>query len=238
MSRLFRLCKGASPLLYLTLTLTWLFPVLYLLYIIGAVGRPVFLAVILSSIAAMAASLLLGRGVSGGLELLELFYKRRRLCVAAPVLYVISYAALVFVIFASIYLYFTPIIILEVPTHPQPISTTPQSEWTVATGSLGNYTPADINARNSSGSHIIVGTIYVRGIENLDQGGRFAVFIKGLAVGGPAGYGWVFYTALWVALLYSVLAVALAAAWKLTWRYAEFVKRAEEFYEKAKEILS
>lgn len=76
----------------------------------------------------------------------------------------------------------------------------------------------------------------VRDLGKLAEGGRFIVIVKGQAFGEPAG--WVLYATLWIASFYSVLVVVMALAWRLMWRSAELVRRAEVFYEKAREILS
>ena len=202
-----RLCKGAPLLLALTLAHVWALPLLYLLYLGGAVGQGVFLATAISAPATALLAVLRGGGTLGWLDLLELFHKRRRICAAAPALYVISYGALAFVALVSIYLYTTPLLILEVGP--------------AASALVGNAT----NASSIVLRFKILGAV---------SGGRLAA----LAVGGPAGYGWVFYASLWVASLYTAVAASLILAWRWVWRSADLVRRAEEFYEKAREILA
>jgi hypothetical protein len=65
-------------------------------------------------VAAAAVGLLPGRRGAGGLDLLELFHRRGGVCAVAPVLYVASYAALAFVATTSLYLYTTPLVVVEV----------------------------------------------------------------------------------------------------------------------------
>ena len=181
-------------------------------------GSSVFLATAFSAAATAVTSLFLGRRGAGGLDLLELLHRRGRLCAAAPVMYVASHAALVFVVFTSLYLYTTPVLVAEV---------VPASAAGGVEG-LGNYTAGP-------GGNMTQLVLHVRGLGNLAEGG-FLVIVKGQAFGGPAG--WVLYAALWIASFYSVLVVVVALAWRLMWRSAELVRRAEVFYEKAREILS
>ncbi|CCC82412.1 hypothetical protein [Thermoproteus tenax] len=203
MSLLFRLCRWAPLLLYLTLVHVWLLPVLFLLYVGGAVGGFVFPATAASAVAAAVVGLLPGRKGAGGLDLLELFHRRGGVCVAAPVLYVASYAALAFVAITSLYLYTTPLIVIEgAPVFP-----------------VGNVTEV----------HVMV-------MGSMAPGGRFIMVMKGDVFWGSAG--WVLYTALWAASFYSALAAALVLAWRPVMRSAELARRAEVFYEKAREILS
>ncbi|WP_245218442.1 hypothetical protein [Pyrobaculum islandicum] len=205
MSLLFRLCRWAPPLLYLTLVHVWLLPVLFLLYVGGAVGGFVFLATAASAVATAVVGLLPGRKGAGGLDLLELFHRRGGVCVAAPVLYVASYAALAFVATTSLYLYTTPLMVVEgAPAFP-----------------VGNVTEV---------------VLHVRAVGSVAPGGRFIAVATGDVFWGSAG--WVLYTALWAASFYSALAVALVLAWRLVMRSAELARRAEVFYEKAREILS
>lgn len=203
MSLLFRLCRWAPLLLYLTLVHVWLLPVLFLLYVGGAVGGFVFPAMAASAVAAAVVGLLPGRKGAGGLDLLELFHRRGGVCVTAPVLYVASYAALAFVAITSLYLYTAPLIVIEgTPAFP-----------------VGNVTE-----------------VHIRAMGSVAPGGRFIVVVKGNVFWGSAG--WVLYTALWAASFYSALAAALVLAWRPVMRSAELARRAEVFYEKAREILS
>ncbi len=215
MSLLSRLCKGAPLLLYLTIVHAWMLPTLFLLYVGGAVESWVFLATAFSAAATAVSSLFLGRRGGGGLDLLELFHRRGRLCAAVPVMYVASHMALVFVIFTSLYLYTTPVLVVEaIPGGVE---------------GLGNYTAG-------SGGNVTQVVLHVRGLGNLAEGGRFIVIVKGQALGGSAG--WILYAALWIASFYSAMVVVMALAWRLMWQSAELVRRAEVFYEKAREILS
>lgn len=260
---LFVLCKRAPLLLYSTLAHMWLLPLLHLLYVGGLAQRWVFLVTALTAAATLAISLVRARGGSG-LDVLELFHRRRALCAAAPVLYVASYGALAFVIFTSAYLYLTPVLVLEpvsapvaVPTatpvahqatppmSPSPPAVLANHTWIAA--ALGNATVI-YDARLWNGDVVsysspyrptpvsepsVVAVLYLRGIE-----GGGALGKSFILVGGPAGLGWVFYTALWVASLYTAVVASLILAWRWVWRSADLVRRAEEFYEKAREILA
>ena len=93
-------------------------PVLFLLYVGGAVGGFVFPATAASAVAAAAGGFLPGGRGAGGLDLLELFHRCGGVCAAAPVLYVASYAALAFVATTSLYLYTTPLLVVEVAPAP------------------------------------------------------------------------------------------------------------------------
>ncbi|WP_261339200.1 hypothetical protein [Pyrobaculum ferrireducens] len=219
MSLLFRLCRWAPPLLYLTLVHVWLLPVLFLLYVGGAVGGFVFLATAASAVAAAVVGLLPGGRGAGGLDLLELFHRRGGVCAAAPVLYVASYAALAFVATTSLYLYTTPLVVVEVAP----------ASAAAGVGGLGNHTAAPVG-------NVTEVVFHVRGVGGVASGGKFIVVVKGDVLGGSAG--WVLYTALWAASFYSALAAALVLAWRLVARSAELARRAEVFYEKAREILS
>lgn len=261
---LFVLCKRAPLLLYFTLAHMWLLPLLYFLYVGGLAQRWVFLATALTAAATFAGSLVRARGGSG-LDVLELFHRRRALCAAAPVLYAASYGALAFVIFTSAYLYFTPVLVLELvsapvvaptatavahqatpPMSPSPPAVLANHTWIEI--ALGNATVI-YDARLWNGDVVpysspyrptpvsepsVVAVLYMRGIE----GGGGVLGKSFILVGGPAGLGWVFYTALWVASLYSAVVASLILAWRWVWRSADLVRRAEEFYEKAREILA
>lgn len=260
---LFVLCKRAPLLLYFTLAHMWLLPLLYFLYVGGLAQRWVFLATALTAAATFAGSLVRARGGSG-LDVLELFHRRRALCAAAPVLYAASYGALAFAIFTSVYLYLTPVLVLEpasplasvpmatavahqAPTPPSPPAVLANHSWITIT--LRNATVI-YDARLWNGAVVpysspgrlipssepgVVAVLYLRGTEG---GGGVLEKSSILVVGGPAGYGWVFYAALWIASLYTAVVASLILAWRWIWRSANLVRRAEEFYEKAREILS